>query len=409
MKIGIIGGGASGMAAAIAAAERGASVVVLEKNDRVGKKLLVTGNGKCNLSNMNLSCGCYHSDTPERLEPILSHFTVSDTLDFFHGLGLLTKEKNGGVYPECEQASAVLDVLRYAMERRKVTVRTGCRVVRAEKKDGRFFVDTQKEDRHAYYEFDKIILACGSCAGYQKQSDANGLKLADMLILKWIPFTPALVQLRCREAFFKSLAGVRCQAAVTLLTEGREIRETGELQLTDYGISGIPVFQLSRYAAKSFDSGSKELSVYLDFLPSYKERELCQMLKERKMALGGNESAERFFTGTVHKKIIGVLRKSCGISCAEAIGRISEEKLRLMCSLMKRFPVTVTGTNPFSQSQVCAGGVRLTQVTDCLEAKNQPGLYVTGELLDADGRCGGYNLQWAWTTGILAGRAASRR
>lgn len=406
MRIGIIGGGASGMAAAITALSGGASVTIYERNDRVGKKILATGNGKCNLSNQQFSYSCYHSENPECLAPILEQVTIDDTLAFFHRLGLMVKEKNGYLYPECEQASAVLDVLRFALSRMGAIVETGSFVTRLEYKKGHFFVHTKKDNGHAVAEFDKIILACGSKAGLKQDTSENGISLAASFGLAQVPFTPALVQLRCRETFFKALAGVRCQASLSLYVGKKKYMETGELQLTEYGISGIPVFQLSRHASKALYHGEKLLPIKIDFLPHISEEEWLQLLMERKELLG-METAEQFFTGTVHKKITAVILKECGIALTQKIEKLQEEKLMEAGRAFKAFVATVTATNSFSQAQVCAGGIRLSEVTAQLEAKKQKGLYVTGELLDADGRCGGYNLQWAWTTGIIAGRAAS--
>lgn len=406
MKIGIIGGGASGMAAAIAAADHGGQVVILEQNDRIGKKLLATGNGKCNLSNLQFSSDCYNSEDPQRLEPIFRQFTVADTLEFFHRLGLMTKDKNGYVYPWCEQASAVLDVLRFALDRREVRTETGCRVVKIEKRGRRFAVHMERKDGHRVHEFDRIVLACGSKAGLKRETEENGMELAAAFSLKRIPFTPALVQLRCREPFFKSLAGVRCQARVTLCTKEAELAEAGEVQLTDYGISGIPVFQLSRHAVRALQY-EKALPVFLDFLPALDGKAWESMLLARQEALGA-QNMEQFFTGTVHKKIFGVILKQCEIPLTEKAGALSVKRLLEAGHRMKRFLVTVTGANPFGQAQVCAGGVRLTEITDSLEARGQKGLYITGEMLDVDGRCGGYNLQWAWTSGVIAGRAAAQ-
>ena len=394
------------MAAAITAAENGAEVTILEKNDRVGKKILATGNGKCNLSNLDFSYDCYHSENPECIPPVMEQFPVADTLAFFHGLGLMTKEKNGYLYPECEQASAVLDVLRFALERLKVVTETGCQVVKLEKQGKTFLVHTQKEDGHFVYEFDRIILACGSKAGLKNAAEENGMKLAGGLGLKRIPFSPALVQLRCREGYFKALAGVRVQAEVSISIRGNRYQETGEVQLTDYGISGIPVFQLSRHAAKALPA-VKEIKGQIDFLPGLSEKDWETLLLERRERLG-MENAEQFFTGTVHKKIAAVLLKESGISPQESIRKIPVKKLLSMGSLFKHFPVTIIASNPFMQAQVCAGGVCLEEVTESLEAKGRKGVYLAGELLDVDGRCGGYNLQWAWSSGVVAGRAASR-
>ncbi|MBO5093444.1 MAG: aminoacetone oxidase family FAD-binding enzyme [Lachnospiraceae bacterium] len=407
MKIGIIGGGASGMAAAITALSEGAAVTVYEKNDRIGKKILATGNGKCNLSNTALTCGCYRSEEPQYLAPILKQVTVPDTLAFFHRLGLMTKDKNGCLYPECEQASAVLDVLRFALSRLGAVVKTGAVVTRLEADGGRFLVHTKKDNGHSAEVFDKIILACGSKAGLSQESSENGLKLAASFGLACVPFTPALVQLRCKEPFMKALAGVRAQASVSLTAGGVEYSEIGELQLTDYGISGIPVFQLSRYAAKALHKGEKQLSVSINFLPQLSCQEWKKELLMRKKLLAG-ESAEQFFTGTIHKKAAAVILKECGIPFTQRMDTLPEEKLLAAGRMFQRFPLTVTAANPFINAQVCAGGVRLSEVTEKLEAKKQKGMYLTGELLDADGRCGGYNLQWAWTTGIIAGHAAAK-
>lgn len=406
MKIGIIGGGASGMAAAITALSEGADVTIYERNDRIGKKILATGNGKCNLSNTELTCGCYRSEEPQYLTPILAQVSVEDTLLFFHRLGLMTKDKNGYLYPECEQASAVLDVLRFALSRLGAVVKTEAAVTKVEARGGRFLVHTQKDNRHGSEPFDKIILACGSKAGMKQETAENGMKLAASFGLACIPFTPALVQLRCREPFMKGLAGVRAQAAIALTAGGREYTETGELQLTDYGISGIPVFQLSRYAAKALQNGEQQLPVLVNFLPQLSWQEWKKELLRRRKLLAG-ETAEQFFTGTIHKKAASVILKECGILLTQRIDMLPEEKLLAAGRMFQHFPLTVTAANPFANAQVCAGGVRLSEVTEKLEARGQKGLYVTGELLDADGRCGGYNLQWAWTTGIIAGRAAA--
>ena len=405
MKIGIIGGGASGMAAAITASSLGAAVTILEKKERVGNKILATGNGKCNFSNLYIEPDCYRSENPSGIAPVLQRFSAREALDFFEELGLMARVRGGGIYPASEQASAVLDVLRYALERAGVRTETGQRAVSAAYRDGQFRVHTQKAGRKQTFTFDRLILACGSSAGLGKEETENGLELAGAFSLKLIPFSPALVQLRCREDCCRALTGVRCQANVTLRADRSVYQEQGEVQLTDYGISGIPVFQLSRYAARAL-ADRKEVIVSLDFMPDVNRARWQDMLTARARRLG-QESAERFFTGTVHKKIIFVILKECGISPGESVKGLSEERLAAAANKIKNFPLTVTGTNPFSKAQVCAGGVRLSEVTENLEAKARRGLYITGELLDVDGRCGGYNLHWAWATGVLAGRAAA--
>ena len=256
-KVIVAGGGASGLVAAVTAAENGARVTVLEHKDRVGKKILMTGNGKCNLTNMSDVHGKYYSSDTASLEQIydtLVRFDAQETRKFFQRLGLYTKEKrDGGVYPVSEQASIVLDVLRSACGRLGVTIRTDCALTAVLPKKNGGIARVMQEGRNAQeIAYDRLILATGGKAAPVSGSDGSGYALAKSLGHRIIEPLPALVQLRCEGGFFKALSGVRAQGTVRLLIDGTEIAaETGELQLTDYGISGIPVFQLSRMASFS--------------------------------------------------------------------------------------------------------------------------------------------------------------
>ena len=261
-KVIVAGGGASGLAAAVTAAENGAKVTVLEHKDRVGKKILMTGNGKCNLTNMSDVQGKYYSSDKASLERIydtLDRFDAAKTREFFRKLGLYTKEKrDGGVYPVSEQASIVLDVLRSACDRLGVTIRTDCELtdVMPEKNGGRVRVKSPDKDAEEL-AYDRLILATGGKAAPVSGSDGSGYALAKRLGHRIIEPLPALVQLRCEGGFFKALSGVRAQGTVRLVIDGKEAAaEAGELQLTDYGISGIPVFQLSRLASRALDRKS---------------------------------------------------------------------------------------------------------------------------------------------------------
>ena len=403
-KVGIIGGGASGIAAAIVAAQKGADVTLIEKNDRVGKKILATGNGKCNLGNSAFDVSAYRSDDREALSKLLSGFSTEDVLTFFDGLGLLIKNKNGYLYPECEQASAVVDVLRFALERYHIKIHTCCKVYKIEPHGVFFRVHMQNDDRHLQETFDKIILACGSSAGIKNTADVNSLDLLHKLGMQYHDFLPALVQLRCTEPFFKALAGVRIQAGVTLFVGKQTYYEIGELQLTEYGISGIPVFQLSRYASKALSTShkGKTLPVIIDFLPQFDEAEWKEYLLKRRKSIK-TDTAEQFFAGTLHKKVLGVLLKECGISYQCNMNRISDEKIMEFAEKSKHFKVSVTAANSCTQAQVCAGGLCLSEINSHFESNKTKGLYVVGEMLDVDGKCGGYNLQWAWLSGMTAG------
>lgn len=406
MKIGIVGGGASGMTAAIAAARQGAQVTILERNDRIGKKILATGNGKCNLSNLDFQTEYYRSEDPERVGTFFKKDAVRQTQLFFEQIGLMIKSKNGYLYPECEQASAVLDVLRHELAHLNVRVICDEEVVALDKgKGGGFLLQTKSGSR---YPFDRVILSCGTSAGLKKGTKTNLPQLVAVKYgLDYVKQVPALVQLRCEESFCKALSGVRCQAAVTLRVGNDTYREDGELQLTDYGISGIPVFQLSRFASYGLVRDQK-LSVEIDFLPSLTEKEWEELLWERRRTLH-YKSMEDFLIGTVHKKVTGVLLKLCGIGPAEQAKYVTDFKFAKLSGLVKHFPMTVVGTNPVENAQVLAGGIKLTEVSENMELLKCKGVYLTGELLDADGRCGGYNLQWAWSTGMTAGMAAGNR
>ena len=405
-KVIIVGAGAAGMTAAIFAAREGAQVVLLEHKDRVGKKILSTGNGRCNLSNRLQEPFCYRSGQPDFPWKALGAFTLPMTLEYFEDLGVLTRERDGYLYPYSGQASAVLDALRLGLARESVQVVTECEVFSITPREDvkrRFEVKTSQGS----FSGETLILACGSKAAPGTGSDGSGYKLAKRLGHHIIKPLPALVQLRCPEKFFKQLAGVRADASVILYSDGRKLAEDkGEVQLTDYGISGIPVFQISRYAARGLYE-KKEVFAELDFMPDFGDVEFLQMLKERKIRLDGLVM-EQYFNGLFHKKLAGALLKRIGISGTMPVHDLSEENLERLCRICKHFRTYIDKTNPFEQAQICAGGVDTSEIDpDTMESKLVKGLYFAGEILDVDGICGGYNLQWAWTSGCLAGKGAA--
>lgn len=407
VKIGVIGGGAAGMMAAITAASEGAVVTLLEGGERVGKKILATGNGKCNLGNLNLSTEDYNGASQEWIGECLSRFNCEDTIRFFRGIGLMLKEKNGYLYPLSEQAASVLDVLRTELRTSGVEVITEAKVQSVEKTaDGVFVVRSGEKT----YFFDKVILACGSKAAPKTGSDGSGYKLAKRLGHGLIPTVPALVQLQCEERYLKEVAGVRADAQITVLPgyTDEEITERGELQLTDYGISGIPVFQLSRkvnYLLRELGKNG-EVEVSIDLLPDYTKEEVAQLWTVRKL-LQTDRTVEEFFTGMLNKKLMLLFMKQAGLKRDALMTDVEEWRLQAVFDLCKDWRLHVTGSNPYENAQVCAGGVDTAQVNTTMESKLVNGLYLAGELLDVDGRCGGYNLQWAWCSGYLAGHNAA--
>ncbi len=402
----IVGGGASGLVAAISAARQGAQVTVLEHMDRVGKKILSTGNGRCNMTNLVMDETCYRCSQPEFPMRVIDRFSMWDTLTFFDELGILTKNKNGYIYPNSEQASAVLDSLRMEIGHLGVEVRTGIRVIKARKtKKGGFLIETDQGNVYG----DTLILATGSKAAPVTGSDGSGYALAKSFGHRIIKPLPALVQLRCEGKFFKQLAGVRCEARVTIAADGNYLADDlGEVQLTEYGISGIPTFQVSRYASVALDQ-KKRVTAILDFLPAKTDEETLLFLRKRVAQMEHRLSGDMLL-GVVHKKLATVLLKLSGIAMDVPLGKVPAGSWKKLAGMLKKFTVVVAATNPFEQAQVCCGGVDVREVSsETLESCLVPGLYLIGELLDVDGICGGYNLQWAWSTGMIAGACAGEK
>lgn len=397
----IVGAGASGLTAAIQAARQGASVTVLEHTAKPGKKLLSTGNGKCNLTNFILPEGAYRGGQQSFVKRVLENVTVEQTLEFFRDIGLVFTDRNGYVYPNSGQASSVLEALLFELDHLGVSIITDCQVEEIRKD---LSLVTSKGKKRA----DALILAAGSMAAPKTGSDGSGYELAKTLGHKIIKPLPALVQLRCREKWYKQAAGVRTEASVTLKIDGKTVAaDGGELQFTDYGISGIPVFQVSRFAARGIDAG-QQVTADLDFLPSMDFNSTRQLLSERVKRLG-YRPAEEFLNGVLNHKLARILIKEAGIMNEAIVKDISPVQINKLASAIKGLKTVILASNSFDQAQVCSGGIDTREVDpDTMESKLINGLYLAGEILDVDGICGGYNLQWAWSCGILAGTCAGR-
>lgn len=408
-KVAVVGGGAAGMMAAVQAAYAGARVTVYERNDRVGKKILSTGNGKCNFSNEDMRAACYYGSGAGYVDGFYKQFGVAETKTFFRELGMRIKDRNGYLYPASEQAATVLDVLRYEMERLGIEICAGCRVTGIDGPGNPGYRLTLETETTAYKKrtYDAVILACGGRAAPKTGSDGTGLAMAKRLGHRIVPTVPALTALRCGETFWKQVAGVRCEARLMLYIDGNEVSSVqGELQLTDYGISGIPVFQFSRIAAYALQEG-RTVTVKIDLMPDPGAADTQEAFWAQRWERQKRQSMEQFVTGTVNKKVGLLLLKLAGIRETETVCEIEGARRRKLEQLFHAFEVTVKGTNSFEQAQVCAGGVDFAEVTDRLESVRRPGLFFAGEMLDIDGICGGYNLQWAWSSGAVAGRAAA--
>ena len=407
MKIAVIGGGASGLMAAVTAADAGADVTVYERNDRVGKKILATGNGKCNFSNRQMSIEQYYGSDLSIPAKILRDFTPEDVVRFFERAGMLSREKSGYLYPYSEQASTVLDIFRILLKKKQIRTVTDTMVSSIRQKNGMLTVLSKTENGTAKESYDRVIVCCGGKAAPKTGSDGNGFSLLSALGHTVVPVVPALVQLKAKETFLKSISGVRAECRLTLFINGKKAGdESGEMQFTDYGISGIVTFQLSRLASYAVAEG-KKTEAYIDLFPRMSEDTFAQTMREREKNGSGAMTAEEFFTGLLNKKITQLFLKLSGIASDTPLKKITPEKKARFYAYCKKFPVTITGTNSFDQAQVSAGGVPFSEVNAQLASKKVSGLYLAGEILDIDGKCGGYNLHWAWSSGYTAGKQAA--
>ena len=401
MVIAIIGGGASGMAAALAAAEHPENqVVLLERQARLGRKLQATGNGRCNLTNLHAAHQGYHGEHPNFAAYAISCFPPEETLDWFRGMGLFTvAEPSGRVYPYSDQANSVVDVLRFALEKPNIQLRLGTQVEKARKTDSGFRLEWEGEA----LECQRLIVACGGLAGTKLGGTMSGYQLLRSLGHRCSRLRPALVQLKSAWGGVVGLKGVRANCRAGLLREGESLRESrGELQFTEYGLSGPVIFEISRDACQQ----KGDWCCRLDFLPEVEEetlfRELC---RRRSTALLASE----LLTGILHNRLGRVLTQSAGIGGQTPIAQLPDRALWETVRAVKTFEVPLTEPLGMDSAQVTAGGI-LTEEFDetTMESRKVPGLYACGEVLDVDGDCGGYNLQWAWSSGRLAGQSAGK-
>ena len=399
MRIAIIGAGASGMAAAISAAASGAhQVLLLERQARVGRKLLATGNGRCNLTNRQTHPGRYHGSSPDFVRPALDAYPVDSTLDFFQTLGLYTVTEPGGrVYPWSDQANSVVDVLRFALDRRNIQLRTGTEIVSVKKTAEGFRL---KDQNGQSYEADRLIVSCGGAAGTKLGGGLSGYQLLRSLGHHCTKLFPSLVQLKTDPALVRGLKGVRASAELRLtLNDALLDKAQGEVQFTEYGVSGPAVFELSRSAA-----AADGCVLHLDLLPGCRAEELLSSLCIR-ISRFPSLLAEDLLTGILHNRLGRMLVRAAEIGLNTPLTSLNWEQLNRVVELCGELALPVTGTMGMEGAQVTAGGI-VTREFDpaTLQSRIVPGLYATGEVLDVDGDCGGFNLQWAWSSGLLAGQ-----
>ena len=395
MNIAIIGGGASGLCCAVEAAAGGARVTVYESKDRVGKKILATGNGRCNMLNAFASAEDYSS--PSFVRGVLEQYPAETVRLFFENLGLYTRDdEEGRAYPLSNQAASVLDVLRLECERLGVKILCSCEITSI-KKQGRGYVLSDGKS------YDKVVLCCGSKASAKNFGGYELLKELGHTVTKLMP---ALTKLTVKDSTYtRQLKGIRHKATLSLyINSEKAYQESGELLFADYGLSGIAVMQLSSIIARKMRKGKTSNVICCDFVPDMSFRELCDNI--RKITLNRKElKCENLLTGFMPKKLGEVVVKSVGVPLTKNYGELSDREIKSIASAAKKFIFEIAGLRPFEDAQVVSGGADLREFDNrTLESLKNKNLYVCGELLDVDGPCGGYNLLWAFASGIAVGR-----
>ena len=450
VKIAVVGGGASGLMAAVTAGNFGdTEVTVFEQKSRVGKKILATGNGRCNLTNTNASPEHYYGRNKEFIRSVLTLCAPPKTLALFSEIGLLCKEEHGGrVFPYSQQASTVVDVFRNRLAGLAINVENGVKIkdvipeangfrlegvrhfegVKPAEENGYFEKKTHaeeknyQEDEDKVYFCDRLILACGGMAGPVFGSDGSGFSLLEKLGHSIIKPVPALVQLKTDTDFCKGLTGIKVECGIKAFVRGEERvrdedpdrvkvtgqtkevdRAAGEVLFTAYGLSGSGILDISRVLYQN-----EKITLSLDFMPDHTPEKVEEMLFERQKTLSGL-TLEQYLVGLINKKVGYALLKRSGIErLSRGIYGLKPVEIRAIARTVKNLEIAVTGHNGWANAQVTAGGADTGEFDyQTMASRKIPGLYCAGEIFDVFGDCGGYNLQWAWSSGYLAGLSAA--
>ena len=394
----IVGAGASGLVCALQCARRGKKVLLLEKEQQVARKVLVSGNGRCNLTNAHVCVSDYFG-TPQLAQSVLHQFSFQDCMAFFHELGVLTQEEGlGRVFPLTGKSSAVVEALRVACVENGVEIRLGSEVKKIEKKK-HFWVSLQSGEK---FISKYAVLACGSKAYPQVGGTENGYQLAQSLGHHIIPLTPSLSALNVKEKAVSRLQGIRAQVQ-TVLGRGtdKEIRTDGEILFTNYGLSGPAVLNLSGVIGKALSKGP--VSIEINFFPQIQD---IQSFIEERIKRFPARKAKDFFAGMLHENIANLLIDFCGIKKNVLVQDWTENVIKNVSKTLGAWPFTVLSLRPWTEAMVAAGGVNCAEINyNTLESLRCGGLYILGELLNVDGRSGGFNLHFAWGCGYVAAKA----
>lgn len=402
----VAGGGAAGMMAAVSAARVGARVTILEKNPRIGKKILATGNGRCNYTNVNTDLRYYHGKNPQFAKGALSGFTVEDTIGFFKKLGIEPKvEEWGKVFPMSEQASSILDVFLYELNELGVKIVGNAFVKDIIKEKDEFSVLLENGE---VYRGDRVIIATGGKAMPSSGSDGSGYALAKKLGHNITDVFPALVQIMLEGPYFKRIDGVKFVGTAEILHQNQSVaKDRGDILFADYGVSGPPILQISRKAGELLHEG-KEAYLKLTVMDTFTKEELRELIKKR-FQTSPQKPVDFSLVGLINKRLIPVVLMEAGVNdlkrpAADLTSKEQEE----IAKVLTDWRFKIRGTKSWPSAQVTAGGVATTEIDEyTMESKLVKGLFFAGEIMDIDGWCGGFNLQWAWSSGFIAGRSAA--
>ncbi len=406
-KVVIAGGGAAGLCAAISAAREGAVVTVIEKTDSCGKKLSMTGNGRCNLTNLDMKSEDFNDSARGRMKKFLQKFGTDRTMEFFDSLGLIMINESGYIYPITGQAASVVNALYKECERLSVSFCYNEQVKRIIPDNDGDGISFTVKTTGSEYKADRVILATGGLAGPKScGSTGDGYYICETLGMAKKETFPALTSLICEDETLPSDKGVRMTATVSfMIGDGVFTSEYGEIQITKNGISGIPVMQASGLIAQHL-SEKRPVSASINFFPDYSEEEF-QKLVSHLLALPGERKLGDLLNGICNSEINHMILTRMKLSPGMKTKNVGESMLRCVLNQYRDLRIEIKGVSDYKKAQVTRGGISLGDIDDNCQSIKVPGLFLAGELLDVDGRCGGYNLQWAWCSGFLAGEAAS--
>lgn len=403
-KVIIIGAGASGLTAAITARRENHEVILLEKNNICGKKILKTGNGRCNYYNIDQNLRHYHSSNQELIKEIITKENLQAVLTFFDSIGIIPKLKDGYYYPYSNQAVSIQNALIEEAKYLNVKIETNIYIEKINylTNEKKYEIITTEKN----YYTPNIIIATGSNASLKNDSIGNGYQLLKNLGHTIIKPLPALVQLNINQTFLKEWSGIRAEATIKLLEDNEEKRtENGEILLTNYGLSGICIMQLSGQIARGLYNNKKE-EVIINFLPTFatNRQDFIEFLNRRDCQLP-NRNISQLLDGILNYKLVNILIKISNIPLSKKWSQLNERNKSILASNFVELRLEITSTKSLEKAQVTSGGVPLTEInTKTMSSKKLKNLYITGELLDIDGDCGGYNLTFAWISGLLAGK-----